>query len=416
MLCVLRRPGPDRRHAARTSRSGSCSTSSAPTGPSCSSGPRLVVGTKADVADPTDRGTALRDVRGDRRGRAGASSAALRRARRRGPRRRARARGLRRDPPARGRGRHGRAGRRARVPRPRPRRPSGPSRCPTSPTAEALAYIDDRLKRLGVDQGAGPGRRPGRRRRVHRRASASSTSRTAEPMARGRRQDRHVVAHRRARGQIDAAPWWPSCASEVADAARGRATRSWSCRSGAVAAGVAALGLRAAADRHAHAAGAVGRRPEPADADVDNDVARPTTALVGAQVLLVPHDFVEPPPVPARPPDAGPPARAGLRAGRQRERRHRQRRDPLRRQRPHRRARRPPGRRRRARAADRHSTACTPPTPAATPTPTLIDEVRRRRPDARRRGRRRRARTGGAAAWRPSWRRPASPRGRACGR
>ena len=46
----------------------------------------------------------------------------------------------------------------------------------------------------------------------------------------------------------------------------------------------------------------------------------------------------------------------------------------------------------------------------------LIEEVAGRRPDARRRGRRDRVGRGAAAAWRRSWRRPGSRRGRGCGR
>ena len=67
----------------------------------------------------------------------------------------------------------------------------------------------------------------------------------------------------------------------------------------------------------------------------------------------MPARLRRPPAVPPRPADPHPAARAGHGADHQRERRHRQRRDPLRRQRPTGRARRPQHRRRGARAAHR---------------------------------------------------------------
>ena len=61
--------------------------------------------------------------------------------------------------------------------------------------------------------------------------------------------------------------------------------------SGAVAAGVAALGLSAAARRSPHAAGARRARPAPPDGDA-GAASLAEHGAVAAQVLLVPHDFV----------------------------------------------------------------------------------------------------------------------------
>ena len=52
VLVVLRRPGPRRRPSRRRSRSGSCSTSWAATGPSCSTGPGWWWGRRPTSADP----------------------------------------------------------------------------------------------------------------------------------------------------------------------------------------------------------------------------------------------------------------------------------------------------------------------------------------------------------------------------
>ena len=130
----------------------------------------------------------------------------------------------------------------------------------------------------------------------------------------------------------------------------------------------------AASRRSADAAGA--RRAGPAPHDGDVEPARwPTHGAVAAQVLMVPHDFVN--------------RRQYLHArqtlvrllelgcvpGRQRERRRRQRRDPLRRQRPHRRARGPPGRAPTSCCSSPTWTGCTPPTPGGTPAAELIGHV-----------------------------------------
>ena len=82
---------------------------------------------------PTGRSGAAH-VRGHRRGRPGGAATGWPSSWPRPASDRARGRGLRRDPP-RGRGRDGHAGGRARVPGRAAARPSGPSPCPTSPTA-----------------------------------------------------------------------------------------------------------------------------------------------------------------------------------------------------------------------------------------------------------------------------------------
>ena len=89
-------------------------------------------------------------------------------------------------PPGR-RGRPRRAGRRATSSGWSAARPSGPSPCPTSPNLEALAYIDHRLKRLGVDKALA---RAGAQEATScaSASSASSTRRTADRGPRGRRR------------------------------------------------------------------------------------------------------------------------------------------------------------------------------------------------------------------------------------
>ena len=64
VLVVLLDLAPRRRSARPRSRSGSCSTSSAATGPSCSSGRASWSGSKADVATADARSTALADLGG----------------------------------------------------------------------------------------------------------------------------------------------------------------------------------------------------------------------------------------------------------------------------------------------------------------------------------------------------------------
>ena len=183
--------------------------------------------------------------------------------------------------------------------------------------------------------------------------------------------------------------------------------------SGAVAAGVAALGLPSRPTDISHAAGARRRRPAPADAQLGRRPRRPRAragpGAAGAARLR------RPPPVPPRPAHAEPAAGAGHGADHQRERRHRPRRGALRRQRPHRRPRRAQHRGRRDGAADRPRRALHRRSPQPTRRPASSSGCRpttrcwRSAPVP--------AAAGGAAvAWPASWRRPASPRGRACAR
>ena len=171
------------------------------------------------------------------------------------------------------RGRPDRARRRRRVPGRRPARPSGPSPCPTSPTPTRSTTPSDRLDKLGVDKAlARAGARTGDIVRIGalRVRVSSPTSDLTVPTARRvadrRRQDRHVVDHRRRRRRStrprspSSAPRSPSCGPT--------ATRSWwsrrarsppGCRRSASA---ATAGPRDAVTLQA----VVGGRPEPADA------------------------------------------------------------------------------------------------------------------------------------------------------
>ena len=200
--------------------------------------------------------------------------------------------------------------------------------------------------------GARAGRRAGRRHRPHRRVLLRLRAGRAEPVApRSSSRSATLVADRATwagstRGRS------PSLCAGRPSVRAGTATR-WCVSAPARSSAGVPPRPRRSGPRPPHAPGGRGGGPEPADGDLERSRLA-DHGLVAAQVLLVPHDFVEPPPVPARPPDAGAAAGAGVRAGRQRERRDRRRRDPLRRQRPHRRPRRPPRRRRPAGAAHRH--------------------------------------------------------------
>ena len=109
--------------------------------------------------------------------------------------------------------------------------------------------------------------------------------------------------------------------------------------------------VHVASRRHAHVAGGVGGRAEPDHGRLERGARRIRPhRRPGARR---PARLRRPHAVPARPPDAGAAARAGLRADHQRERRDRQRRVALRRQRPDRGARRALDEGRRAGAAHR---------------------------------------------------------------
>ena len=137
---------------------------------------------------------------------------------------------------------------------------------------------------------------------------------------RARRQDRHVVDHRRARrdrqrrSSTCCAISWPRCAPTVTRSSSSRRVRS--------PAGVAALGLPARPTDmptlQAISAAGQSRLMEHLQ-----PVAGPPRPGRRAGVARAAR-LRRPPAVPARPPDAGPPARAGLHPDHQRERRHRQ--------------------------------------------------------------------------------------------
>ena len=278
---------------------------------------------------------------------------------------------------------------------------------------EALAYADHRLKRLGVDQALARAGRRARRRRVDRRLQLRVRAGDEPWREHRRRQDRHVVAHRRARRHR------PRRRREAVRGGRRPARRRPPGRRRHARArsrpASAALGLATPAHRHAHAAGGVGGRPEPAHAGLQRR-PRPLRRWSAARCCSTPHDFVDRRQYLHARQTLAAPARARLRARRQRERRHRRRRDPLRRQRPHRRARRPP------RVAPTLLVLLTDTAGLLTADPRVDPAARAhrggrgRRPGARGERRRRGLGRGAAAAWRRSWRRRGSRRGRACAR
>ena len=220
-------PRPAGRAGAR-----SCCASSAPTSPSCSSGPASSSARRADLADDGRRsatGPAHRrpsPARACRRWSGRMADAGPR-----GPGRRGRSptafvvhRPVRR-------GRSGSSGTTTAASWSSAGRPSGPSRCPTSPTPSPRRTPSTGCGTLGVDKAlARAGARAGR----HSCASAGFAfdyepddhqPDRCRPVHR-RRQDRHVVDHRRPRRRstrppiAKSAPRWPSSGP--------RATGSWS--------------------------------------------------------------------------------------------------------------------------------------------------------------------------------------------
>ena len=136
--------------------------------------------------------------------------------------------------------------------------------------------------------------------------SATSASSTGTPDDARRRQGRDVVGHRRARARSTTSAIG-KLAGEIA-ALRGAGHEVVVVSSGAVAAGVAALGLDRPADRRRDAAGALGRRPAAADAQLGHRARRPRPRA-GAGAARAPR-LRRPPPVPPRPAHADPAARA----------------------------------------------------------------------------------------------------------
>ena len=222
VLCVLLDLARGRRDVARASRSACCSASWARYRPELLDRPRVVVGSEADIADRRrgrDRGSSAVTRR---RASPSSSGATRRRSSRPGPRRRARAATafvVHRPAPE---GVDRSSARTTASCRSSAVRPSGPWRCPTSPTLERSPT---RTTAQAARRRPGPGPR-------RRRATATSCTsagfelRATEPddladASDRRRQDRHVVAHRRRGAIIDADAIAKFCA-EVARAPRRR--------------------------------------------------------------------------------------------------------------------------------------------------------------------------------------------------
>ena len=291
VLVLLLDLAPVDERAAGRAGARSCSTSSATTGPSCSTGPGSWSG--RGPTSPSRRSTS--DGPRDRRpspatGCATAASGGWPTLVRRGPRRRAPSprRSSCTGPVAEGvrveRDDDGGFGRASAA------RPSGPSPCPTSPTSRRSTTPSDRLQAARRRQGAGPGRRP--------RRATSCTSASLRP-SRLRRGSARV------RSLIVVAKIGTSSITDddgAIDAGRHRQAlraRSPTLRAAGhqVVAGDARAPSPPACPRSASAAprpatpvtlqAVVGRRPEPADAGLRRR-ARPATASSAGQVLLAP--------------------------------------------------------------------------------------------------------------------------------
>ncbi len=244
--------------------------------------PRIVVGTKADVATEPWDGPRISAVTG-----AGVAelTGALGDLVGRGSRRAARRRRLVRHPPARPRGRDGRAPRRRRVPRPRPRR------APGGGVVRHHQHRRPRLRRCSTQearrrQGLGPSRGPQRRRGLGRRLQLR---------LRGRRLMSTVVAKIGSssltdeRGVIDLGAVVKLCQEVVALRAEGHKVVVVS--SGAVSAGVAALGL-ATRPSDLPTLQALSAAGQSRLMQVYNDILG-HYGVVGAQVLLDAKSFVD---------------------------------------------------------------------------------------------------------------------------
>ena len=188
----------------RASRTRCCCASSAPTGPSCSSARACVVGTKADVATWPWDGLRISAVTGEGVPEVLGALRVAGRARP-APGRAARPTGfVIHRPAARG------------------RRASSASASTSSASsagpalravalsdltnADALAYVDHRLKQLGVDKALAQAGAGARRRRADRRLQLRLRARAGWPAdGHDRRQDRHVVADRRRAGSSTSA-------------------------------------------------------------------------------------------------------------------------------------------------------------------------------------------------------------------
>ena len=242
------RPGRPRREVGtRPSRSGCCSHELGSYQPELLERPRLVVGTKSDSAAAdwdaawTGDGCPPSPARASRAGRAAGDAGRARRAPRSRPARR-------RHPPPRGRRRPRRAPRRARVPPASAARSSESVALNDVTTPEALSYIDEQLKRLGVR----PPPRP-RRRRAKATSiwiadfSASTTSRTSDVRLVAKIGTSSLTDER---GVIDASMIAALC-GQLADLRHG-GHEVLLVTSGAVSAGVAALGPAGRPDGRRH--------------------------------------------------------------------------------------------------------------------------------------------------------------------
>ena len=307
----------------RTSRSGSCWTSSAHYQPELLERPRLVVGTKADIGRSSRRsvGRACACLGGHRRGRARARRARWRRWSHEARSDAAGARGHR-DPPARAR--------RARSSNASASTSSGSSAAQVErvvalndvTTPEALSYIDYRLEAARRAQAAGPRRRQDgdvvwigefsfeyQPDAVSVAAGSSPRSaRRRSPTSAGVIDDAAIVELCDAGGRAARAP-----GHEVV--ARRRRARS--------SAGVAALGLPARPTDMRDAAGAGRGRAEPADGARTTGRSTPT-AWSPPRCCSCRNDFVDRRQYLHARRHAGAAARARLRADHQRERRDRQ--------------------------------------------------------------------------------------------
>ena len=272
------------------SRSGSCSTSSAATGPSCSTGRGSSSAARPTSPTPTTSSTALRDLGGHRR-----------RARR-VPRPARRRWSTRRAPPSPSPSRSSCTARWRRASRSSATTTArGGSRAAPAERAvaladltnpEALAYVQQRLQRLGVEQAlARAGARDGDVVRIGDRSSSSTRRRPREraPIVAVVKVGTSSITD--ARRASSTTPRSRSCATssrraradghEVVLVMLGR-DRGRACpRSGCT----------RAPDRHRHAAGDRRGRPAAADASASSALLG-EHGIVAGQVLLTPYDFV----------------------------------------------------------------------------------------------------------------------------
>ena len=291
--------------------------------------------------------------------------------------------------------------------------PSGSSRWPTSPTTRRIAYVQDRLRRMGVERAlARAGAREGDIVRIGPveleyveghladARSPSSRSGTSSITSDARRARRRRAAEAVRASSPTARDRGPRGRARVARARSPPACprSGWPRRPTDIGTlqAVAAVGQPRLMERFGAILGRARARRRPG----------------AAHAARLRHAHA----VPARPRDAAAPARPRRGPGRQRERHRRRRRDPLRRQRPA----------RRARVAPRRAPTCS----CCSPTPPGLFTAdprldaggvahrgdRRGRRRARGGRRRHRHRRGGAAGWRASSRRRRSRRGRACAR